>query len=141
MSCVLRASGKFFDVDAFTQSSLLETNSVWFRGEKRFPSSTTSEKVNESSGLRIITSDADFSQLERQIEETTAFLRSNESELKKLAAFPGVEVVTIDFGAEIKPPGWASFTFAPALLALAGTMGISLCLSVYPTDDEEGADA
>jgi len=141
MSCVLRACGKDFDVNAFTQSSLLEANSVWFRGEKRFPNSTTSEKVNESSGLRITTSDADFSQLELQIKETTAFLRSNESELRKLTAFPGIEVVTIDFGVEIKPPGWASFTFAPALLALAGTIGISLCLSVYPSDGEESADA
>lgn len=52
-----------------------------------------------------------------------------------LAAFPGVETVTLDFGAEIHAPFWASFDFAPELLAAMGHLGVHLMLSTYPAPD------
>lgn len=140
MSCILRACGNDFDVDGFITKASLEIDSLWRKGEKRFAKSATSE-INQSSGLRVVVSEADFSQLAEQIEDVTSFLRQNLEQVKLLASFPGVEGTVLDFGAEIYPPGWASFTFPAALLALAGETGVSLCLSVYPTDKEEDTDA
>lgn len=140
MSCILRAGGDDFDVDGFIAKASLEIDSLWRKGEKRFPKSATSE-INQSSGIRVVASEADFSQLAEQIEDVISFLRQNLEQVKLLASFPGVEGTVLDFGAEIYPPGWASFTFPAALLALAGEAGVSLCLSVYPTDKEEDTDA
>jgi hypothetical protein len=60
--------------------------------------------------------------------------------VKLLVSFPGVEVAVLNFGAEIYPPGWASFASPSELLAFSGEAGVSLCLSVYPTDKEEETD-
>ncbi len=131
MSCILRAFGNNFDVDGFIRQFSLVTHSVWRKGEKRFPKSET---INESSGIRIVASEADFSELAKQIEDVILFLRKNHDDVKKLTSYPGVDGAVLDFGAEIYPPGWASFTFPPELLSLVGSAGVSLCLSVYPTE-------
>lgn len=139
MSCILRASGAEFDVDAFMAKTLLEVDSLWRKGEKRFIKSSNSE-INRSSGIRVVASEADFSDLGEQIQHVISFLRKNIEQVKLLASFPGAEGAVLDFGIEIYPPGWASFTFPPELLALAGEAGVSLCLSVYPTDKEGQSD-
>jgi hypothetical protein len=136
MSCILRAGGNSFNVDDFIGKTSLVADSVWRRGEKRFPTSTTNKTIKDSSGIRVIVSKADFCELSKQIEDTISFLRKNYDDLKKLNSFPGVEGTEIDFGAEISPPFWASFTFPPELLMLAGSVDISLRLSVYPTVNE-----
>jgi hypothetical protein len=140
MSCILRAGGNDFDIDGFIARTSLEIDSLWRKGEKRFPKRATSE-INQSSGVRVVASEADFSQLAEQIADVTSFLRQNLDQVKLLVSCPGVEGAVLDFGAEIYPPGWASFTFPAALLTLAGEAGVSLCLSVYPTDKEEDTDA
>ena len=140
MSCILRAGGDSFDVNVFITKSSLAIDSMWRKGEKRCPNSSNSE-INQSSGVRVVASEAEFSQLGEQIEETISFLSQNLEQVKYLTSFPGLESAVLDFGAEIYPPGWSSFTFPPELLALAGQAGVSLCLSVYPTDDEEDSDA
>jgi hypothetical protein len=137
MSCILRVGGTDFDVDGFIASSELEPYSSWRKGEQRFATSTDITDINKSSGIRIVASDADMSNLADQIDETISFLRERQGELTTLAAMPGVDYAVLDFGCEIRPPGWSSFTFPPELLALAGTAGISLCVSVYPRNDDE----
>lgn len=141
MTCILRAGGANFDVDDFIAKSSLLVDSLWRKGEKRFPRSKSSEEMNSSSGIRVVASEADFSQLSQQIEDVIVFLRQNQDPVRVLASFPGVEGAVLDFGAEIYPPGWASFTFPAELLLLAGSAGVSLCLSVYPTESEGDADA
>jgi hypothetical protein len=136
MSCMLRVGGQEFDIDAFTASNKLIPDSLWRKGDKRFPKSETSTKINETSGFRIAASDAEMSELDKQIDETIIFIRDNQHELRKAIRMPGVEVAVFDFGCEIHPPGWSSFTFPPEILTLAGSIGASLCISVYPTDDE-----
>lgn len=136
MTCILRACGTGFDVDDFIAQSSLNADSLWRKGEKRFPRSKSSEEINGSSGIRVVASEADFSELSQQIEDVITFLRQNQEPIRALASFPGVEGAVFDFGAEIHPPGWASFTFPAELLLLAGSAGASLCLSVYPTDTE-----
>lgn len=141
MSCMLRAGGRNFNVDSFIASVPLLIDSMWRKGERRFPKSTTNEQINESSGIRIVASEAGFSELPQQIEDVISFLQTNLENLKRLSSFAEVEWLVLDFGAEIYPPGWASFTFPPALLSLSGQAGISLCLSVYPTENEEEINA
>lgn len=140
MTCILRAAGRNFEIDDFIAKSSLVADSFWRKGEKRFPSSPCNEKKNTSSGVRVVASKADFSELPQQIEDVIVFLQQNQEPIKALASFPGVEGVVLDFGAEIHPPGWASFTFPAELLLLAGSVGVSLCLSVYPTDTAEEPD-
>lgn len=140
MTCILRASGDSFDVDAFIAKAAIEVDSLWRKGERRFPNNENS-KLNLSSGVRLVASEADFSELTTQIEDAISFLRQNLAQIKLLTSFPGADGAVLDFGAEIYPPGWASFTFPPDLLALAGEAGLSVCLSVYPTDNEEKTDA
>ena len=140
MTCILRAGGLNFDVDDFIEKSSLSADSLWRKGEKRFPRSNSSEEINNSSGIRVVASEADFSELSQQIEDVIVFLRQNLESVKALASFPGVDGAVLDFGAEIYPPGWASFTFPAELLRLAGSAGVSLCLSVYPTDTEGETD-
>jgi hypothetical protein len=116
-------------------------DSLWRKGEMRFPGSKSSERFQETSGIRVVASEADFSELSQQIDDVIAFIRQNQEPIKVLASFPGVESTVLDFGSEIfYPPGWGSFTFPSELLLLAGTVGVSLCLSVYPTDPEGKAD-
>jgi hypothetical protein len=140
MSCILRAFGKDFDVDAFIATSTLLVDTLWRKGERRFPMSLTNVALNETSGLRLLASNAEFSELSKQIDESIVYLRTNHDALKSLGFAAGVDGAVLDFGAEIYPPGWSSFIFPPALLSLAGSANVSLGLSVYPTDDEEDTD-
>ena len=141
MSCILRAYGDDFDVHSFVQGSSLIADSVWVKGEKRFPGGARIQIINDSSGIRVVASDAEFTELPRQIEEAISFLHENHDEIRKLTTFPGVEGAVLDFGVDIYPPAWASFTFPPELLSFAGAAGVSLCLSVYPSDSEPSTDA
>lgn len=141
MTCILRAVGTNFDVDDFIEKSSLVVNSLWRKGEKKFKHSKSNEKINEASGIRIVASEADFSELSRQIQDVIVFLRQNQAAVRELAFFAGVDGTVLDFGAEIYPPGWATFTFPADLLQLAGSAGVSLCLSVYPTEVDGEPDA
>lgn len=140
MTCILRAGGTNFDVDDFIAKSSLVVESFWRKGEEKFAHSKSSEKINEASGIRIVASRADFSELSRQFEDVIIFLRQNQEPVRELASFSGVEGAVLDFGAEIYPPGWATFTFPVELLQLAGSVGVSLCLSVYPTETDDEPD-
>lgn len=137
MSCILRASGINFDVTAFLSSCKLEPLAVFKKGEARYPASQPEGPKRERSGINFEVSDADFSELARQMQEAIAFVQQHEIFISALKAFPGVENITIDFGAEIHPPGWCSFNFSSDLLLAVGRLGISLELSVYPIGDKD----
>lgn len=141
MSCILRASGLDFDVTAFLSNCELEPVSVFKKGEARYPTSQPQGRTHACSGINFKVSDADFSELARQMQETIVFVQQHEIFISALKAFPGVENVTIDFGAEIHPPGWCSFNFSSDLLLAVGRLGISVTLSVYPIGDEDDEQA
>lgn len=69
----------------------------------RFPGSTSIQTVNDSSGVRIVTSEAEFTELPRQIEDVILFLREHYDEIRRLTSFPGVEGAILDFGVDIYP--------------------------------------
>lgn len=135
MSTVLRAAGSDFDIDAFLGACELDPIRVWRKGEPRFHSRPDGPK-NEASGANFEVSSADFSELSAQFEDACVFFKKNADFVRRLCAFPGAEGVIVDFGVEIHPPGWCSFTLPPDLLVLIGSLGVSVMLSVYPVEDE-----
>jgi hypothetical protein len=141
MTCILRAGGADFDVDAFLAGVPFKVHSCWRKGERRFPHSKANVDVNETSGVRLLASGSDQSEFAKQLDDVTSFLDVNLAAVQRLSSFPGVEWALLDFGVAISPPGWASFTFPVDLLRLAGAAGVALSLSVYPTDEEgDGQD-
>ncbi len=93
--------------------------------------------MRKKSGLNFLVSDADFSELALQMQDALAFVGEHEEFIASLRDFPGVEFVTMDFGAEIHSPFWCSFNFSSQFLLEIGKLGIELELSVYPVSDEE----
>lgn len=136
MSCILRVYGNEFDVASVLVSDVLTVDSHWVKGEMRFPGSSVIRTLNDSSGVRVVVSEADFTDLKKQISDAVEFLREHHSAARTITTYPGVEGAVLDFGVNIYPPGWASFTFPPELLSLAGSVGVALCLSVYPTETD-----
>lgn len=139
MSCILRVFGNAFNAQSYVASNMLAVDSYWVKGEMRFPGSTAIKTVNDSSGVRLVVSEAEFTELAEQIEDAIVFFRKNHNEIGQLTSQSGVEGAVLDFGVNIYPPGWASFTFPPELLSLTGSAGVALCLSVYPTESEDNA--
>lgn len=137
MSCMLRVGGYNLDIDALMDATELEIDSFWQKGCRRFPKSESNQEVNSSSGLRIVVSDADMSDVPVQMEEALVFFQEHRQRIEQIGSYPGVDWIVADFGAEIRPPGWSSFCFPAELAAIIGAVGVSLELSVYPTDDSE----
>ncbi|MGJ8674071.1 hypothetical protein [Rubritalea sp.] len=134
MSTVLRAVGSNFDVDSFIKDTSLKVIKSFRKGEAR---TKRIKALNKFSGLNIDVSDADFDNIKQQIEDTVGFLQTHQTELASLRDSHGAEFISIDFGADIYPPGWCNFSFPHELLLLAGELRIDLDLSVYPTDPDE----
>lgn len=135
MSCVFRVWGKELDTDRILLTNNIEPIKVWRKGEPRFKSRPDGVK-NENSGMSFEMSSSDFSMLGIQIEDAIRFCKLHENHLRSLLATKGVDGAVADFGCEIHPPGWSSFTFPPELLKVFGSLGISLSVSVYPTDED-----
>ncbi len=133
MPTVLRAYGAEFDADAFVAGCNLPVCAVKRRGEPVFPASQPDGRRHEWSGVHVPTSDADFSEFQRQIEESVAFLRDHEAEIRRLCEFPGVEGVTLDFGINRRDDVWVQCDrLSAALVRLAGSLGLEIEVSHYP---------
>ena len=134
---VLRAYGSHFDVDAYLADCPLPVCAVKRRGEPVSPSQPDGRRHPES-GVHVLASDADFDEFPVQVEEAIAFLRTNDSELRRLRRFSGVETVTLDFGIE-RRDGWLQCDRLPSeLLQLAGPLGFDIELSQYPPAQSSG---
>ncbi len=136
MSCMLRAGGENFDVDAFLGGCDIEPVKVWRKGDLKFPASQPDGPRIAQSGVSFEVSHADFLDLDIQFADARAWFTENRDFVRSLCQFPGVERVVVDFGAEIHPPGWCFFTIPPDLQVLIGSLDVHLMLSVYPVDDD-----
>jgi hypothetical protein len=128
---VLRVSGVNFDVDAFLQEGDVTPAVVARRGERRFPGSQTNESVYDSSGMMVDVSDAEFGNLEQQTLETLQFLADNFAVLQRMANYPGVDGLEMDFAVDGTDAFVESYRFSPELLEQVGRLGITLCVSRY----------
>jgi hypothetical protein len=100
MSCVLRAHGLTFDVDAFLKESSLTPLTVFHQGEPRAPGSNPGGRLIQHSGMNVAVSTGEFSELRRQIEDAILFLETHREEMRRLREFPGGPEVELDFPIE-----------------------------------------
>ena len=141
MSAILRASGSEFDVDSFVKESSLTINTIYRVGDPVRPTVDPEGRKLGSSGLSVVVSEIDFDDYEQQLEEAFFFMRDNLEELIRLSGFPGLQSLSIDFGANIYPPGWCTFRFPNPLLRMAGQAKVDLELSVYPTETDDNSES
>lgn len=141
MSCVLRAVGVDFDVDAFLQESSLNPCAIFRRGEPRSPSAQANGPRHQQSSFNVEVSAAEFNNFEQQSREALQFLRGHQAEIERLAEFGGVEGVELDFAADRNNEKFVeSYVFAPELLTLVGKLGLRLSLSCYNQLSSSAAD-
>ena len=95
MSCVLRAYGKYFDVDKFLENSPFIPCAIFYKGKPR--SSGKKSKLSKNSGFNLDISDAGFNEFEKQMVDAIFFLQQNYEEIKRLKNFPGLESLGLDF--------------------------------------------
>jgi len=128
---VLRAYGDNFDVDAFLETSDIEPCLICHTEDKR------GKGKWETNGFNAVFTEAEFDDIETQINDAIAFLQKHESELKRLVSYSGVERVWLDFALEQRD-AFVFFDTLPAkLLALAGNLGIDIEMSYYPPSKKE----
>lgn len=136
MSCVLRAIGTTFDVDAFLADSGLRPQALFHRGEARLPG-VPGAPTWSASGFNVGVSEEGFLDLAPQVRDAGRFLNEHEDELRRLGAFPGVEEVCLDFGIARKDAAMQSDVFPADLLWQAGALDIDLVVTHYAVTGEE----
>jgi len=138
MSCILRVSGEALDIDALMSGLALSADRTWRTGETR---SKIAGRVHTNSGANFIASNADLDAFTQQVADATAFLESNLPAIAKLASFPGVEQVTLDFGTALLEGNVTMFSYLPPLLVrLAAQANIGIEISHYLCSEEPGAE-
>jgi len=76
VSCVLRAIGTSFDVDAFLKDSELKADPAFHRGEPKLPGRSEGPK-RAASGFNVGVGEADSDDLAAQIRDATEFFEQN----------------------------------------------------------------
>jgi hypothetical protein len=136
MSCVLRAIGASFDVDAFLAKSELQAQTVFRRGEAKLPGGLDGAKWS-ASGFNIAVSDGGLEDLGVQVRDAARFLSLHEEELRRLGGFPGVEEVCLDFGIRRRDVAMQTDVFPADLLWQAGALDIDLVVTHYAVAEGE----
>lgn len=138
--CVFRASGVNFDVDVFWAASPWQeyTDDVYHRGA---PTNHPIKQLFDKSGFYFGISDYDEDRLDQQIQDCITFLTEDRAEIKRLAAFPGVDDIALNIGLF----WWAdtlclTHELPPELLRLAGELGVAVALAIYGTDRDRPTD-
>ena len=129
MACVLRVTGRDFDVDSFLNDSALKPLIVYHRGEPRF--SGPKIEPDEWSGMNVSVSEREFSDLSGQIQDAMRFLSENAAEVRRLRTFPGVERLEMDFPIVDRDVAVQTDCFPSALLTSLGELQIGLSISRY----------
>ncbi len=141
MSCVLRITGKDFDVDGFLKDTGLIPYIQYKKGDQRtYPKDQSVEY--DDNGCSFDLSEADFDNLEQQQVDAIDFLKTNFEKLKTIYTYKlyPSDKPTIDFGIETRMKGDTviqSDYFPPELLKLAGELGFGILLSQYWCNEEE----
>ena len=112
------------------------TATVFRRGEPTFPASQPEGRRLDSSGINVRVSDAEFSGLEQQARDALRFLQENEGEIRRLAGYPGIDGMELDFAVNRSDILVESYRFEPELLEQVGRLGITLCVSCYVPSEE-----
>ncbi len=137
MSCVLRASGKNFDVDSFLKKSKLQPCAVFRRGEPKFMNKPKGKK-RTMSGLNIPVSNAAMTNFRKQVKDAIQFMSKNKKEIRKLINAKGIDGTELDFGTSRDEHTFLQeFVFPIELTVLASSLGLEVRLSSYPVSDDK----
>ena len=131
MSCVLRAHGASFEVKEFLESSSLQPDSVYVKGDVSASTDGGNGAGHAASGFTVRVGESDLSDLEGQVREAIAFLDEYEDELRRLGGFEGVEAVSLDFGVRWRETASQTDVFPSDLLWRAGALDIWLAVTHY----------
>ena len=141
MGCILRVTGSNLVVDDLLRATSLKPYRMDRKGE---PGPLKSSRPRVRSGAHFSVSDREFSDLVGQISEAIGYLETNGPEIRRLAAFPGVESMVLDFGVEWRDVAVQYDRFPAKILELAGVLGLDLEISHwFPAEPStsEGAGA
>ena len=131
MGCVLRASGKHFDVDEYLRKSPFTNYHVYRKGEPRFSTTPRGEK-NRMTGISIVIINRSFDSLNRQIRAAISFLEKNRTKIRRLVRFTGLGgPPVLDFGINKRDFPAQFDRFSAELVSLAGKLGLAIELSQY----------
>jgi hypothetical protein len=136
VSCVLRAIGTLFDVDAFLAESALEADPPFHRGEIQLAGLSGGTK-HAASGFNARVSAAGVDDLPGQIRDAAQFLNVHEAELRRLGSYPGVEEVCLDFAVRRREGAVQSEIFPAELLWRAGALDIDLIVTHYAIAEQK----
>jgi hypothetical protein len=117
VSCVLRAAGTAFDVDAFLAATTLPATGVYHRGES-YVGSGFQAPISVATGDTWADADA-----------AVAFLHEHEDELRRLGGTEGVESVFLEFVMEVRSAPTQSETLPADLLWRAGALDIDVVVT------------
>lgn len=130
MVCVvLRIGARDLQIDDYLHRSQLEVTNIWRNGE-----ASRNGRVNESSGFNL--SFPEESSWAESLAAVSAHLRSEASLLRELRDVNAE--VELDIGVTVgEEQSYApSLGFPSEFLADLASLGISLTVSAYPTNDE-----
>ena len=117
-------------MDRFLERSSLQPDHVWRRDDKG--RAGTRRPV---SGLSIYLGDADR-RVSWHVKRALKFMREKTPELRRLRRDPGVAQLRLEFCSYRRTEGIQSDILPSELLASAGSLGIDIEWSVYPTKRE-----
>lgn len=134
-SCIFHVGGPNFEVDAYLASSGLVPYQVFHIGTPR----GWRGRLHDRSGFKIHVCDGEGIVARQEVEALT-FLRSHQTDLARLATWPEVTHRYLNFGYWRREVLVQSEFLSPDLLALAGSLGIGILLSMYPPQGQNEAD-
>ena len=131
--CVLRVSGTNIAVKEFLKNSSFDPCVIFDENNQ-----SRKNKVTKTFGFNVSISEAEFEDLDTQITDVVSFLKKECRELKRLEEFEDIEVVSVDFAISTPPEEIVVWTrsFPPELLALLGSLGISLDFTIWPKSNQ-----
>lgn len=131
MSCILRIAGTDLNLKHLLKVGLIP-DSTWEKGSPRFSTKPDGEK-NTRSGARYVVSDADFDEFEQQKYDAIEFLKRNKNQIQEIMNLPNIEGAGLDFGIYWRDVPVQCDNFPYELVKLAGSIGLGLELTQYPS--------
>lgn len=133
MSCILRISGEWLDVDTLLSQHPLPVDQVWRKGEPRL----LKGKYYSESGASFVASDAKLDEFAEQAAEATEFLNLHLGTITNLVVYPGVQNAILDFGVALVQGYVSQCSYLPPkLIQLAAKAGVSIAITNYACSDE-----
>ncbi|MBA4188266.1 MAG: hypothetical protein C0467_09700 [Planctomycetaceae bacterium] len=129
--CILRATGRSFDIEWFVASLESNPKSVFKPGRDLY----VGQVADEFGFIFTI----GHGSIEEEIPHAIAFLRQHQGELTHLKAWSGVDTVTLEFGWDC-PYGRTVRIynrFPPDLLSECAALGIGIEVLLYFVDESE----